>query len=84
MPPKKKAKTTTTQPPKKKAKGKNTAQPRKKEEAQSREPFLSGYLGEILGHICVSQNINSTRRFSFFRGFSVLNTRIHQPIIKYE
>jgi len=47
MPPKKKAKTTTTQPPKKKAKGKNTAQPRKKEEAQSREPFLSGYLGEI-------------------------------------
>jgi len=42
MPPKKKAKTTTTQPPKKKAKGKNTAQPPKKEDAQSRMPFLRG------------------------------------------
>ena len=46
MPPKKKAKTTTTQPPKKKAKGKNTAQPRKKEEAQSREPLN----GAIIKH----------------------------------
>ena len=46
MPPKKKAKTTTTQPPKKKAKGKNTAQPCKKEEAQSREPLN----GAIIKH----------------------------------